>query len=340
MLQSLKQLYWDIKYGPKRILSLRKEGPQRVLEVLGKQWRWQRRLSRFEKILYYTRFNEDLSEDDQRYFLEQCFFNLLGYKLNLDNPQTFNEKLQWLKLYYHNPLITQCSDKVAVRDYIAQNIGAEYLVPSLGVYSNPDEIDFDALPNRFVLKVNWGSGQNIICKDKSTLDVSETKKQLRQWMEPKSNLYFEQFEWCYKNIVPKIICEQYIENDSSNHDIYDYKFFCFNGKVAYIMFLAERQIGLKMAFYDTQWNKQMFVYGYPMYEKDVPKPDNLSQMIHAAETLAKEFPEARVDFFRLNDGRLYAGEITFYSYAGYCNWNPPEWDLKLGQMLHLPEKWI
>ena len=340
MFQSLKQLYWDFRYGGKRFFSLRNERTERVLEILGIQWRWSRGLSRFDEINWFKKYDEDFSEDDQRYFLEQSFFEQLGYKLNLDNPQTFNEKLQWLKLYYHNPLMTLCSDKVAVRDYIAQKIGEEYLVPALGVYSSPDEIDFDALPDRFVLKVNWGSGQNIICKDKSTLDIAETKKQLHQWMRPKMNHYYDFLEWGYKNIVPKILCEQYIENDSGNHDIYDYKFFCFNGKVVYIMFLAERQTGLKMAFYDTQWNKQDFVYSYPMYEKSVPKPDNVSQMIYMAETLAKDFPEARVDFFRMNDGRLYLGEITFYSYAGFCNWNPPEWDLKLGQMLQLPEKWI
>ena len=340
MLQSLKQLYWDIKYGPKRVFSIRTEGPQHVLEVLGKQWRWLRRLTRLERILYFERFSKDFSEEDQRYFLDCQFQEKLGRAINWDNPQTFNEKLQWLKLYYHNPLMTQCSDKLAVRDYIAQRIGEEYLVPALGVYSDPDEIDFDALPDRFVLKVNWGSGQNIICKDKSTLDIEEAKSKLKQWMQPQSNIYYLFLEWGYKNIQPKIICEQYIENDSSNHDIYDYKFFCFNGKVAYIMFLAERQFGLKMAFYDTQWEKQDFVYNYPMNEKNVPVPDNLSEMIHAAETLAKEFPVVRVDFFRMNDGKLYAGEMTFYSAAGYCKWNPPEWDLKLGQMIQLPEKWI
>ena len=340
MLQSLKQLYWDIRFGPKRLFSFRTEGLEHVLELAGKQFRWRRRLTRYEKILYFKRFDEDFSEEDQRFYLDCQFQEHLGKKINWDSPQTFNEKLQWLKLYYHNPLMTQCSDKVAVRDYVAQRIGEEYLVPALGVYSSPDEIDFDALPDRFVLKVNWGSGQNIICKDKSTLDIPETIKQLQAWMEPQMSHYYNHLEWGYKNIKPKIICEEYIENDSMNHDIYDYKFFCFNGKVAYIMFLAERQTGLKMAFYDTQWKKQDFVYSYPRYEKDVSKPDNLSQMIQTAETLANDFPEARVDFFRMNDGRLYLGEITFYSYAGYCNWDPPEWDLKLGQLLQLPEKWI
>ncbi|MBQ3349638.1 MAG: hypothetical protein IJG38_04515 [Thermoguttaceae bacterium] len=340
MFQSLKQLYWDIKYGPKRVFSIRKEGVDRVLEILGKQWRWKRRLTRFERILYLDRYSDDFSEEDQRYYLDCCYREKTGKTINWDNPQTFNEKLQWLKLYYHNPLMTQCSDKVAVRDFVAQKIGEEYLIPAIGVYSNPDEIDFDALPDRFVLKVNWGSGQNIICKDKSTFDVAEAKRLLWQWLQPKSNLYFSHLEWCYKNIVPKIICEQFIENNSENHEIYDYKFFCFNGKVAYIMFLAERQTGLKMAFFDTQWEKQDFVYSYPIYEKKVSKPENLSLMISVVETLAKDFPEVRVDVFRMNDGHLYLGEMTFYSYAGYCNWNPPEWDLKLGQMIQLPEKWL
>lgn len=236
--------------------------------------------------------------------------------------------------------MTQCADKVTVRDYIAQKIGEEYLVPSLGVYSDPDEIDFYALPDRFVLKVNWGSGQNIICKDKSTLNIEDAKNKLKQWMQPHSNIYYLFLEWGYKNIQPKILCEQYIENDSDNHDIYDYKCYCFNGKVVYILFMAGRQTDLKEAYYDTQWNKQDFLCGCPMYEPVVNAPDNLMKMIQAAETLSKDFPFARVDFFRMNDGRLYAGEITFFPCAGYCEWAPPEWDLKLGQMLQLPEKWI
>ncbi len=337
MLQRLKQLYWDIRFGPKRVFSIRKEGPQRVLEVLGKQWRWKRRLTRFERIQYLDRYREDFSEDDQRYFLEQCFFDQLGYKLNLDNPQTFNEKLQWLKLYYHNPLMTQCADKVAVRDFIAQRIGEEYLVPTLGVYSSPDEIDFDALPDRFVLKVNWGSGQNIICKDKSTLDISEAKKQLQQWMEPKSNLYFTHLEWGYKNIQPKIICEQYIEQFDKN--LLDYKFICFNGQPYFVWIDTDRFIDHKRIFYDLNWNRQSFGLQYPIDSRDYSKPENLDNMIDFAKALSHDFPHARVDFYNLN-GKIYFGEITFYSGAGYELFSPPEWDLKLGQMIQLPEKWV
>lgn len=337
MLQSLKQLYWDIKYGPKRVFSIRREGAYRVLEILGKQWRWQRRLTRFEKILYFTRFSGTLSEEDQRYYLDCCYKEKFGNTINWENPQSFNEKLQWLKLYYHNPLLTQCADKVAVRDYIAQRIGEEYLVPSLGVYSSPDEIDFDALPNRFVLKVNWGSGQNIICKDKSTLDIEETKKKLQQWMEPESNLYFAHLEWVYKNIQPKIICEQYIEQFDKN--LLDYKFICFNGQPYFVWIDTDRFIEHKRIFYDLNWNRQPFGLQYPIDNRTYPKPDNLDLMVRFAQKLSEGFPHARVDFYNLN-GKIYFGEMTFYSGAGYELFAPPEWDLKFGQMLQLPEKWV
>ena len=145
--------------------------------------------SEYRKI-YEKRF-KGLTETEQRYILEQQFIRNTGYPLNLDNPQTFNEKIQWLKLYDHNPLMTICADKVAVRDYIKEKIGEEYLVPALGIYDKPEDIDFDKLPNRFVLKVNWGSGQNIIVKDKSALDIEAAKKQLAEWMKPENNHYYD-----------------------------------------------------------------------------------------------------------------------------------------------------
>lgn len=337
MLQTLKQLYWDFRFGGKRFYSLRNERTERVLEILGIQWRWSRGLSRFDEISWYKKYDEDLSEEDKRYFLEQFFFNQLGYKLNLDNPQTFNEKLQWLKLYYHNPLMTQCADKVAVRDYVAQRIGEEYLVPILGVYSSPDEIDFDALPDRFVLKVNWGSGQNIICKDKSTLDIAATISQLQQWMQPQMNHYYNHFEWCYKNIVPRIICEQYIEQFDKN--LLDYKFICFKGQPCFVWIDTDRFIAHKRIFYDLNWTRQPFGLQFPIDNRDYSKPEKFDEMICFAQILSNGFPFSRVDFYNLN-GKIYFGEITFYSGAGYELFSPPEWDLKLGQMLQLPEKWI
>ena len=294
-------------------------------------------LTRLKVILFFKLFKCNLSEADQRFHLDWYFHKKLGRTVNWDNPQTFDEKLQWLKLYYHNPLMTQCADKIAVRDYVAQTIGEEYLIPRIGVYSSPDEIDFDALPDRFVLKVNWGSGQNIICKDKSTLDVAETKKQLKKWMRYRKNLYFRFLEWCYKNIVPKIICEQYIEQFDKN--LLDYKFICCNGQPRFVWIDTDRFVKHKRIFYDLNWNRQPFGMQYPVDDRTYPKPENLDLMISLAKKLSASFPQARVDFYNIN-GKIYFGEITFYPEAGFGVFSPPEWDLKLGQSLQLPEKWV
>ena len=164
--------------------------------------------------------------------IKKQFKEALGYELNLENPKTFNEKIQWLKLYYHNPLITKCADKFKVRDYIKEKIGEEYLIPLIGVWDKVEDIDFASLPEQFVLKVNWGSGMNIIVKDKSKLDIEDTKKKLKKWINPFSNHYYYSFEYSYKHIEPKIICEKYIEQVDG--DLFDYKLTCFNSKVIYI----------------------------------------------------------------------------------------------------------
>jgi len=213
-------------------------------------------ISKFDRI-YSHRF-DGLTQDEMRYCLEEQFRRYAGYKLNLDQPQTFNEKLQWLKLYYHrhpNQLLTVCADKVAVRDYIAKKIGEEYLVPCLGVWDNPDDIDFDKLPDRFVLKVNWGSGQNIIVKDKSALDIADTREKLRQWMKPESNHYFAFFEWPYKNIKPKIIAEKFLDFGT---DLLDYKIMCYNGQPKNLFVCSERFSGLKVTFFDLNWERLPF----------------------------------------------------------------------------------
>lgn len=217
--------------------------------------------------------------------------------------------------------MTQCADKVTVRDYIAQKIGEEYLVPSLGVYSDPDEIDFYALPDRFVLKVNWGSGQNIICKDKSTLNIEDAKNKLKQWMQPHSNIYYLSLEWGYKNIQPKILCEQYIEQLDNN--LLDYKFICFNGQPQFVWIDTDRFVDHKRIFYDLEWKRQSFGLGYPIDNRDYSKPENFDKMITFAKVLSDAFPQARVDFYNMN-GKIYFGEITFYSGAGHELFTPPE----------------
>ena len=255
--------------------------------------------------------------------------------LNLDYPQTFNEKIQWLKLYDSTPIKTRLADKYLVRDWVKEKIGEKYLIPLLGVYDKFEDINFDNLPNQFVIKCNHGCGYNIIVKDKSTLNLAEVKTKLAKWMN--EDFAFKcRCELHYRDITPKIIVEKFIENQGTN-DLYDYKFWCFNGQVEYIQFLSERNLdGLKMAFYNKNWEKQNFVYSYPLDKKTADRPTNLDLMIKLAEELSQGFPHVRVDFYRLNDGTIYFGEMTFTSASGICQWNNEKIDLHLGELIHLP----
>lgn len=275
-----------------------------------------------------------LTDEEARYCLGKQFKAKLGYPLNWDNPQTFNEKLQWLKLYYHNPLITKCADKVEVREYIKEKIGEKYLIPCLGVWDNPDDIDFDKLPDRFVLKVNWGSGQNIIVRDKSQLNIEEAREKLRNWMKPESNHYFAYLEWCYKDIKPKIIAEKYLD---FGEDLLDYKIMCYNGIPKNLFVCSERKTSLKVTFFDLNWKRLPFIRKYPASEKKLEKPVFGDKMLEISQILAKAFPFVRVDFFCMKD-RLYVGELTFFPGAGYEDFQPSEWDKKLGDLLILPKE--
>lgn len=280
--------------------------------------------------------NPKFIDSPYRQDLEKWYLRIMRQPLNLDRPRTFNEKLQWLKLYDSTPIKTRLADKYSVRDWVKEKIGEQYLIPLLGVYDKFEDIDFDKLPNRFVIKCNHGSGYNIIVKNKSELDLKEVKQKLDKWMH--ENFAFKVgFELHYRDIQPKIIIEKFIENEKS-HDLYDYKFWCFNGKVEYIQFLSERNIsGLKMAFYDKKWNKQTFVYSHPLDEKTITKPDNLNQMLNLAEKLSENFPHVRVDFYRLDDGTLYFGEMTFTSASGMCAWNEKYINNYFGNMIKLPK---
>ncbi|MBR1825780.1 MAG: glycosyltransferase [Alphaproteobacteria bacterium] len=256
-------------------------------------------------------------------------------KPNLDSPRTFNEKIQWLKLYDSTPIKTRLADKYLVRDWVKEKIGEEYLIPLLGVYDKFEDIDFAKLPDKFVIKCNHGCSYNIIVKDKSQLDLTDVKAKLDKWMN--ENYAFHAFELHYRDIQPKIIIEKYIENAGTN-DLYDYKLWCFNGKVYYIQFLSERNLGgLKMAFYNRKWQKQKFVYSYPLDKKDMPKPNNLQKMILLAEKLSQGFNHTRVDFYRMNDGKLYFGEMTFTSASGICKWNDENTNRYFGSLITLPK---
>lgn len=256
--------------------------------------------------------------------------------LNLENPETFNEKIQWLKLYDSTPIKTQLTDKYLVRDYVKEKIGDEYLVPLLGVWDKFDDIDFDKLPDKFVLKCNHGSGWNLIVTDKNSIDKAEAKKKFDMWMN-KNYMYQFGLEFHYKNIVPKIIAEEYLEND--NNDLYDYKVWCDNGEPEYIMFLSNRKNGLKMSFFDKEWNLMPFHYSHPQHEEKIQKPKNLDKMIELSKKLSEGFPHVRVDFYILNDGSIKFGELTFTSLSGICRWNDEKYDRFLGDKIKLPEKY-
>ena len=285
--------------------------------------------------IYAKRFG-NIKPAEIRYCLKEQFKRHLGYPLDLRHPKTFNEKLQWLKLHEHNPLITKCADKVAVRDYIKEKIGEEYLVPCLGVWDNPNDIDFDKLPNQFVLKVNWGSGQNIIVKDKTSLDITDVRNKLAAWMAPESNHYFAFFEWGYKDIKPKIICEKYIE-ESENKPVSDYKFFCYHGQPKY-MYVAVDSFNYKrmrINYYDCDFNKLPLTRHYPNTDYDIPKPKKWDRMIELSKILSEPFLFVRVDFFIVGNS-LKVGELTFYPGAGLDAFEPTEWDYKFGNPLKLP----
>ena len=255
---------------------------------------------------------------------------------DIENPKTFNEKIQWLKLYDSTPVKTRLADKYLVREWVKEKIGEQYLIPLLGSYDRFEDINFHQLPNRFVIKCNHGCGYNIVVKNKSRLDLAEAKLKVDGWM--RENFAFKHgLELHYRDIEPKILVEAYLENEGAN-DLYDYKFFCFDGKVLYIEFLSGRNLsGLKVAFYNRQWEKQNFTSSRPLDTKTIPKPAKLELMIQLAEKLSAEFNFVRVDFYLLNDGEIKFGEMTFTPANGVSRWSDPQINLSMGKKIKLPE---
>lgn len=285
--------------------------------------------------LYANRFFNTLTLEDKKDIIRYQFFKQAGYIPDIDNPKTFNEKMQWLKLNYLKPLMTKCADKISVRDYVAEKIGQKYLVPCLGVWDNPEDIDFDKLPNKFVLKVNHGSGQNIIVDDKTKFNISDAVTKLKEWMKPENNWYYYSFENVYKDIKPKIIAEEFLE--TSNNDLPDYKIMCYDGIPKNLFVCSERRSGLKVTFFDLNWDRLPFNRMYPVSKNEIKKPKNFDEMLKISKILSRDFPFVRVDFFEVNE-KLYIGEMTFYPGNGMEPFNPCEWDRKLGNLLKLPKK--
>ncbi len=254
-----------------------------------------------------------------------------GYKLNLKNPQTFNEKLQWIKLYDKNEWMPKCCDKYMVREYVEKKECKDILNILYWDGTNPDEIPYDDLPDKFVIKVTHGSTFNIIVTDKNNIDKKEIKNKLNKWLKAKFIPCYG--EWFYGKVKPRIIIEQYLE-DGHGNDLYDYKVFCFNGKAKLIDVHCGRFGEHRRNVYDLDWNMQKVNFKYKNFS-GVNKPEVLNELIEYAEKLSSEFNHARVDFFIVNN-KIYFGELTFTNGAGFDHIDPYEFDLKMGKWLTLP----
>ncbi len=278
-----------------------------------------------------------------RMYLKMMYRLETGKKLNLDKPQTYNEKLQWIKLYDKKPLYPKLVDKYEVRKYITEMIGEKYLIRLIGVYNNADDIDWDALPNAFALKCTHGSGCNIICKDKNTLDIKNSKRQLKKWM--KRNWFWMGREWPYRDIKPRIICEELLINNGKIPE--DYKVLCFNGIPKMIQVQSDRFIDLKIDFYDVEWNRTDISITFGKLhestsgvntlknsENTFDKPLLLEEMLHCSEVLSQNTYHTRVDWY-IVDNKLYFGEITFFQGSGFLLFSKDEDELMFGNWIKL-----
>lgn len=290
-------------------------------------------------------FYNSLSDED---YIRRMFKARLGYELDLQHPQTFNEKLQWLKLYDHNPVYTTMVDKYAAKQYVASIIGDEYIIPTFGVWYRFDDIDFRALPNQFVLKCTHDSGGLIIVPQKDKLDISSARGKISRSLQ--QNYYQKSREWPYKDIPPKIIAEEYLEDshvvqkqnlDSAAMGLIDYKFYCFNGqpRFFYIGFanIINGEKKDQLSYYDLNWKPAPFYRtDHEPFPFSIEKPSNFDEMISIAHLLSHGIPFVRVDLYNI-ENRIYFSEITFSPGGGYGRFYPDEWERKLGDWIILPE---
>lgn len=272
-----------------------------------------------------------------KFYLEVLYWILMGKKLDLHNPKTYSEKLQWLKLYDRRPEYITMVDKVAVKDYVTRIIGDEFIIPTLGVWDKPEEIDWEKLPSQFVLKCTHDSGGLVICRDKSKLDKAAAIKKLRKCL--KRNYFKIWREWPYKDVPKRIIAEKYISPEPDVKDLPDYKFFCFNGEVKALFVATDRQKpgeDVKFDFFDAEFNHLPFKQGHEHANVTPQKPRNFDQMKRVASLLSKGIPHARVDLYEVGDKVLF-GEVTLFHFSGMVPFRPDNWDTTFGNMLTLPE---
>jgi hypothetical protein len=271
-----------------------------------------------------------------KFYVKAYFRLVMGKKLNLKNPQTYSEKLQWLKLYDRKSVYTQMVDKFDAKEYVANIIGDEYIIPTIGVWDKFDDIDFDQLPDQFVLKTTHDTGGVIVCKNKTILDINAARIKICKHL--RNNPFYLTREWPYKNVKPRIIAEKLLVNNS-NEELLDYKFYCFNGVVKCILLCSNRDAAknnLCLDFYNLKWEKTH--YKFTKYANNVicfPRPKNYDLMVKFSEKLSTNIPSIRVDFYEVN-GHLYFGELTFTTTSGFSSYEPIEWDYIMGSWIVLP----
>lgn len=271
-------------------------------------------------------------------FLKKLYRNSTGKELDLESPKGFNEKIQWLKLYDRRPVYTIMADKCDAKDYVSTVIGDGHVIPTLGVWDNFDEIDFDSLPDQFVLKCTHNSGGLVICKDKTSLNFAVAKKRIERSL--RKNYYWSSREWSYKDIKPRIIAEQYMEDQNEAEGLTDYKFFCFNGepKFLYVSQGLQDHATASISFLTPDWKFAPYERSDYKPLAELPrKPECLDQMLDISRKLSREIPFVRVDLYEIN-GKIYFSELTFYPCAGLMPFKDPAHDLEIGQMLELPNK--
>ena len=275
---------------------------------------------------------------DEKYLNKLCKY-FYGKEMDFNDPQTFSEKLQWLKVNHHDPLLTKMVDKYEVKKYVADKIGESHVIPCIGFWDNAEDIDYDRLPDAFVLKVTHDSGGLRIIRDKKKCDVEEINAFLNSRL--KRNFYYAGREWQYKNVKPRIIAEPYVDTLGKSSSV-EYKITCLNGKVEFITVckgIAHSRLDFRTNdFYDRDLNRLDMVTNYYANSKEENvMPQCIKDMINASEKLAQDFPTVRVDFYVDKDDYIF-GEMTFYTWDGFFKFIPGDWDFKLGQKLILPEK--
>ena len=268
----------------------------------------------------------------------------MGTWINWKKPKTFTEKINWLKIYNRQPQFTQMVDKYAVKDYVSNIIGEDYIIPTLGVWNSIEEVDFSSLPEQFVMKTTHGGGSCgiIVCKAKSRLNYIDVRNKIKKAL--KIDIYREYREWPYKNVKKRILVEKYMVpkkmQNNPLYDLTDYKFYCFNGEPIYCQVIRNRNEEETIDFYDMDWNHQVFVGLNPNVcngKTNVDKPLQLEKMKDICRKLSKSIPFVRIDLYNI-DNNIYFGEITFFPASGFGAFSPNEWNKKLGDLIDLESK--